>query len=102
MRSGPVRFARPLAFVLAFALVGTAAAPPLMAAGPGPLGRSAATRAARANLARAVAQDTPAAPSSNSSFLRSGKGVAVLALFVAGLGYAVYSRSEDRVKSQVR
>jgi hypothetical protein len=90
-----------LALSVAFGLA--AGAPPASAGDrTKPLSTSAAAHAARANLAHAVAQDAPTAGTSNGSFFRSPKGVAVLVLLAAGFGYTVYSRSEDRVKSQVR
>jgi hypothetical protein len=58
-----------------------------------------------AQLASVAAQTTDAAPSTASpSFFKTGKGVAVLVLVVAGVGYASYSAVHDRnpVKSPIR
>jgi len=38
----------------------------------------------------------------SGSFFRSRAGVAVLAAFGAGLGYAIYSASNDRIRSTGR
>jgi len=46
----------------------------------------------------------PAPATSSPSFFKTGKGIAVLALMVAGVGYASYSAVNDRepVKSPIR
>ena len=38
----------------------------------------------------------------SGSFFKSPAGIAVLCVVAAGAGYAIYSTSHDRVKSQVR
>lgn len=38
----------------------------------------------------------------SSSFFKTPAGIAVLVVMAAGTGYAIYSTSHDRVKSQVR
>jgi hypothetical protein len=50
-----------------------------------------------------AAQSTAAAPELESgSFFKTPVGVAVLVAFTAGVGYAVYSSSNDRIKSPGR
>jgi hypothetical protein len=59
---------------------------------------SAATLASLAP-ARAAEQD---ANGGSTSFFKTRKGVAVLVLMGAGLGYTLYSKNHDRVTSPVR
>ena len=69
--------------------------------------RVAAAREAGTMRERRAAQ-TPAAPAAPSTDLRSAKflksklGVATLVLFGAGVGYALYSASNDRIRSTGR
>lgn len=74
-----------------------------------PVSAAAAARVAAltpAELASVSAQatDTAAPTTSNPSFFKTGKGIAVLVLLVAGVGYASYSAVDDRkpVKSPIR
>jgi hypothetical protein len=101
VRSSLVRHARPVALALALAFAG---APLASAADKSPksLTGAAHARAAKANLSLAVSQEPAATSSSNGGFFRSKKGVAVMVLFAGAVGYTLYSRSEDRVHSQVR
>jgi uncharacterized membrane protein len=50
----------------------------------------------------ASAQATTAADAGGTSFLKTKKGAAVIVLLGAGFGYALYSKSHDRVMSPVR
>ena len=50
------------------------------------------------NAPRRAAQDTTAGKES-PAFFKSGTGIAVLAVVAAGVGYALYSTSHDRVHS---
>lgn len=66
--------------------------------------RVAAAREAGTMRERRAAQ-TPAAPSTDlrsAKFLKSKLGVATLVLFGAGVGYALYSASNDRIRSTGR
>jgi len=102
-----------LAFVFGLAMAAPAAAgplPPLRTTAPAaaPLATAAAARVdalTPAQLASVAPQTTEAAPSTSSpSFFKTGKGVAVLALLAAGVGYTAYSAVHDRkpVKSPIR
>jgi hypothetical protein len=111
-------WARPVALALAFALGLVMAAQPV-AAGPlpplktppkatAPLAAAAAAKVASmtpAELQSVTAQAAEPAPSTSSpSFFKTGKGVAVLVLLAAGVGYSCYSAVHDRkpVKSPIR
>ena len=66
----------------------------------------AARRLATAAKAREGAQGQPA-PASNTdlrsgSFFKSKAGMATIVIFAAGVGYAVYSSSNDRIRSTGR
>lgn len=50
------------------------------------------------NAPRRAAQDTSAAKES-PAFFKSGTGITVLAVLAAGVGYALYSTSHDRIHS---
>jgi hypothetical protein len=101
---------RPAAGTLALLLGLTVAAPPAAnatdtkaPATKASVSASAAAAVARMDTRAAVrlSQDPPA-PASGSqdsgSFFRSGRGVAVLVLLAAGVGYAIYSTHHDDVK----
>ncbi len=69
-------------------------------------GRLEADRRAVARTSRDGAQSQPVpAPSTDlrsGSFFKSKAGVATLVLFAAGVGYAIYSSSNDRIRSTGR
>lgn len=67
-------------------------------------GRLAATRAALAMRERRGEQApaTPATDLRSGSFFKTKAGVATLVIFGAGVGYAVYSSSNDRIRSTGR
>jgi hypothetical protein len=52
--------------------------------------------AARATAARAARQSTP---QRDASFFRSKPGILAVAVMAIGVGYALYSAREDRIKS---
>jgi hypothetical protein len=60
---------------------------------------AALSTASQALLARA---DQGTTTSNSPRFFKTGKGAAVLALFGAGFGIALYSKVHDRVQSPVR
>jgi hypothetical protein len=64
-------------------------------------GRHAATMTARS---AAEAQQAPATATDlrSGSFFKSAAGVATLVIFAAGVGYALYSSSNDRIRSTGR
>ncbi len=66
------------------------------------LAQAAAARASAALPAAALAPAQAATAGSGRSFLKSGKGVAVLVLMAAVVGYTVHSTDKDRVKSPIR
>jgi len=85
-------------------------APPAGAAEPAPQPSPEPTLSASADAAleampsatlaaAAQAMPEPARGPDDTSFFKTGKGVAVLALLAGGLGYTIYSFSHDRVKS---
>lgn len=66
--------------------------------------RAAVSRDARLMKERSAAQ-APAAPTTDlrsGSFFQSKAGVATLLLFAGGVAYAVYSSSNDRIRSTGR
>lgn len=66
--------------------------------------RAAASREARLMKERRAAQ-APAAPTTDlrsGSFFKSKAGVATLVIVAVGTGYALYSASNDRIKSAGR
>jgi hypothetical protein len=104
-------FAGTLAFVFGLAMATPVAAgqlPPVHGAPQAPLAAAAAARVhalTPSQLASVTPQATDAAPSTSSpSFFKTGKGVAVLVLLAAGVGYTAYSAVHDRnpVKSPIR
>jgi hypothetical protein len=50
----------------------------------------------------ADAQTPSSGSDSDTSFFKTKKGAAVIVLIAAGFGYALYSKSHDRVKSPIR
>jgi hypothetical protein len=66
------------------------------------LAQAAAARAAAALPAAALAPAQAGTSGSGKSFLRSGKGVAVLVLMAVAVGYTVHSTDKDRVRSPIR
>lgn len=70
-------------------------------------GRAAAARQAHAMKEGAAAQAPQTPPSSSTdlrskSFFKSRAGVATLLIFGGGVGYALYSASNDRIRSEGR
>jgi hypothetical protein len=61
--------------------------------------RSTASRTASRRSARSDQADTG---KQSSAFFKTGPGIAVLAVIAAGVGYALYSTSHDRVSSPGR
>lgn len=72
--------------------------------GKTPLVTAALARAEAGALSAQASAESPAAPAvtDDPSFFKSRKGAAVLALFAIGVGYTLYSKSNDRIKSPVR
>lgn len=118
MRQSRLRLARPGALVCAAALTLNLVPATVWAAEPGrpvtvdrraPL-RDAVRRAAAdpSHRLEPNAARQAQAPSSGDTDLRSGSffrrpvGIAVLAAFGVGVGYAVYSASNDRIRSSGR
>lgn len=90
------------------ALLSTLAAP-AFAASPSsptipvssPFSAAAVERAVKSTPAPVAATPakTPAkAKQASGSFIRSKKGMAVIAVFAVGTGYAIYSAKEDRIR----
>lgn len=50
----------------------------------------------------AQAPQTPQTDLQSKSFFKTAAGIATLVIFGAGVGYAVYSSSEDRIRSTGR
>ncbi|HSK10899.1 MAG TPA: hypothetical protein VK911_15060 [Vicinamibacterales bacterium] len=108
-----VRAWRPAVRVLAFAVALATVPLPAWAAGQE---QAAQKPGIRASIDKAVASQPPAAtqdtavraqagnaPNLDSpSFFRTPVGVAVLAVIAVGSGYAIYSASNDRIKSPGR
>jgi hypothetical protein len=105
-----LKHARLLAGALALVVGLTLAAPPAFAGGPAPEPRpiaAAATAKVEAMPAATLAQAAQAAPAAltdagDKPFFKTTKGVVALALLAGGLGYTVYSFSNDRVSSPQR
>jgi hypothetical protein len=76
----------------------------LRKAGRGPLAASAEARLLRLDASSAVATQatTPAAASEHKSFFKSGKGIAVILLFVGGTAWTIASASDKRIHSPIR
>lgn len=91
-------------------LAGGLLAPPTATAEPArtptPLTDAAKAAAARtAPMLRERQSQTPSTPQTDlrsGSFFKSGPGIATLAIFGAGVGYALYSASNDRIRSTGR
>jgi hypothetical protein len=67
--------------------------------------RLAAGRQALAKMSRDAAQTPQPAPNADlrsGSFFKSAAGIATLVIFGAGVAYAVYSSSNDRIRSTGR
>jgi hypothetical protein len=106
---------RLIALGLAVAVAGLAATP-AQAGGPasptfprkatsGPLMASAEARLARLDTADLAAQASPATASAGSDhkpFFKTGKGIAVIVLFVAGTAWTLASASDKRIHSPIR
>ena len=100
---------RPLVVLLAL-MMAVAPCATLADADQGPAAPAQKTSLAAAARARVeasaplrLAQD-PTVPASSESrpFFKTPQGIAAIVLFVAGVGYTVYSKSHDRVKSPSR
>lgn len=113
MKGTPSLWRRSIARVLVLAVVAALAPLPLAAADqntpPPGLKTSAAKIGAAERLvgpkAPAVqAQKEPASGvgAQSGSFFRTPAGIALVAVLAAGTGYALYSTSHDRIKSQAR
>lgn len=91
-------------------LAGGLLAPPTATAEPArtrtPIADAAKAAAARqAPLMRERQGQSTPAPQTNlrsGGFFKTGPGIATLAVFAAGVGYAVYSASNDRIRSSGR
>ena len=68
------------------------------------LAAAAAAKVERTDTAAAVlaTQGTTSTEASDRSFFKTPKGAVTLILMVAGTGYAIYSKSHDRVRSPAR
>jgi hypothetical protein len=79
-----------------------------ISASPAPGIKAAVTRAVDRDLARRQADrvrsstQTGVPDASSPSFFRTKTGVLVLAVFAAGVGYAIYSTQKDRIHSPGR
>jgi hypothetical protein len=63
---------------------------------------AAEARASEADLRRATADQTSSPspePTPSKPFFKTGRGIAAAALMAGGLGWLIYSKSHDRVKS---
>lgn len=76
---------------------------------PGPGIKASAAKAVAAEAARPAAgvrmarsQDTPRTDLGSSSFFKSPAGIIALVAVGVGVGYALYSTSNDRIKSPAR
>ena len=107
--TAPLRTA--CASVLAATVLVIGAAPPCAAGEPPtastrPASLSTASSATLKLLTTAAdtarATQAPPAGTEAGSFFRSRKGAVALVLIGAGFGYTLYSKSHDRVRSQVR
>lgn len=108
-----VRAWRPAVRLLAFALA-LAVLPLPVSAGqqdqttPKPGIRASIAKAvaaeppAASKEAAAVVQDDPGAKLNSPSFFKTPVGIAVVAIIAAGTGFAIYSASNDRIKSPGR
>jgi hypothetical protein len=69
----------------------------------GPLAASAEARVARLDTSAVATQATATAASSeHKPFFKSGKGIAVIVLFVAGTAWTLASASDKRIHSPIR
>ena len=73
-------------------------------ASKGPLAASAEARLARLDTSAVTATQAtaPAAASEHKSFFKSGKGIAVILLFVGGTAWTIASASDKRIHSPNR
>ena len=96
---------------MAFAVITALTPLPLLAAEsgsgprPGPIRASVAkiTPKDTANMPKARRSEargaTQSAPGQERSFFKTGPGIIALAIMGAGVGYAIYSTQNDRIKS---
>jgi hypothetical protein len=69
----------------------------------GPLAASAEARLARLDASAIATQAaTPAGGAEHKSFFKSGKGIAVILLFVGGTAWTIASASDKRIHSPIR
>ncbi len=69
----------------------------------GPLGASADARLARLDVkALATQAPVPAGGTERKSFFKSGKGIAVILLFVGGTAWTIASAKDKRIHSPIR
>jgi hypothetical protein len=68
----------------------------------GPLAASAEARLAKLDTAVATQAAAPAGASEHKSFFKSGKGVAVILLFVGGAAWTIASAHDKRIHSPIR
>jgi hypothetical protein len=69
----------------------------------GPLAASAEARLARLDASALAAQAAaPAVASEHKSFFKSGKGIAVILLFVGGTVWTIASAKDKRIHSPIR
>jgi len=106
-RSAPLRKA--CAGTIALVIGVICIAPPCAAAdqAPAPAASPSLTKLSPASLAvlrkaEPNAQSGQGAGAEAASFFKSKKGAAVIVLFGAGFGYALYSKNHDRVMSPIR
>jgi hypothetical protein len=103
---------RLVAMGLALAVLGLAATPAQAGtpvspfprkATSGPLTASAEARLARLDTSAVAAQTaTPAGGTEHKSFFKSGKGIAVILLFVGGTVWTIASAKDKRIHSPIR
>ncbi len=91
--------------------VGSLAAIPAHAGNPtlprkmssGPLAASAEARLAALDVSSLATQDpVPAGGTERKSFFKSGKGIAVILLFVGGTAWTIASAKDKRIHSPIR
>jgi hypothetical protein len=71
-------------------------------AASGPLRASAEDRLARLDASAFATQAAPVAAAEHKSFFKSGKGVAVILLFVGGTAWTIASAKDKRIHSPIR
>ena len=86
------------------AQAGTPASPFPRKATSGPLTASVEARLARLDTSAVATQAAaaPAAGTEHKSFFKSGKGIAVILLFVGGTAWTIASAKDKRIHSPIR